>query len=63
MSRRGGGEREREKGGKEGDGWDWCLSGTGGRMEVGMTTNGHRRSFEGDENILKLYIGDSCPTL
>lgn len=35
-------------------GWEW---------ELGLTANGHERSYYGDENVLKLTYGDCCTTL
>ena len=47
---------------EEADSWrrtiDWWLPGAGRRGGGGVTTNGYRVSFRGDENVLKLNRGD-----
>lgn len=35
----------------------------GGEWAWGMTANGYRVSFAGDENVLELDSGDGCTTL
>lgn len=39
---------------------DWWLSGLE-KQRMGMTANEYRLSFAGDENVLELYSGGSCP--
>lgn len=39
------------------------MPGAGGREEWGVTADGYRPSFWGDESILELSNGDGCTTL